>query len=74
MHMFSLSILLLFFLIKIISAQTIINGQIFIPGIAIVDSPQPNTPEGGGKNEFTVTGELLLISSRFLAGCARCIS
>ncbi len=27
---------------------TIINGQIFTPGLAIVDSPQPGTPEGGG--------------------------
>ncbi|KAH6666027.1 hypothetical protein B0J14DRAFT_605146 [Halenospora varia] len=28
-------------------AQTIINGQIYTPGIAIVDAPQPNTPLGG---------------------------
>jgi hypothetical protein len=28
---------------------TIINGQIFTPGLAIVDAPQPNTPLGGGK-------------------------
>lgn len=27
---------------------TIINGQIFTPGLAIVDAPQPGTPEGGG--------------------------
>jgi hypothetical protein len=27
---------------------TIINGQIFTPGLAIVDAPQPNTPLGGG--------------------------
>jgi len=26
---------------------TIINGQIFTPGLAIVDAPQPDTPEGG---------------------------
>jgi len=26
---------------------TIINGQIFTPGLAIIDSPQPYTPEGG---------------------------
>ncbi|KFX93372.1 hypothetical protein V490_04889 [Pseudogymnoascus sp. VKM F-3557] len=26
---------------------TIINGQIFTPGLAIVDAPQPNTPLGG---------------------------
>jgi hypothetical protein len=28
---------------------TISNGQIFTPGFAILDSPQPGTPEGGGK-------------------------
>jgi hypothetical protein len=27
---------------------TIINGQIFTPGLAIIDAPQPNTPLGGG--------------------------
>jgi hypothetical protein len=30
-------------------AQQIVNGQIYTPGIAIVDAPQPNTPEGGGQ-------------------------
>ncbi|TVY22948.1 hypothetical protein LHYA1_G008176 [Lachnellula hyalina] len=30
-----------------LNAQNIINGQIFTPGIAIVDAPQPNTPLGG---------------------------
>jgi len=29
------------------AAQQIVNGQIYTPGIAIVDSPQPNTPLGG---------------------------
>jgi hypothetical protein len=33
-------------------AQSIINGQIFTPGIAIVDAPQPNTPLGGGISPF----------------------
>lgn len=28
---------------------TIINGQVFTPGLAIIDSPQPYTPLGGGK-------------------------
>ena len=28
---------------------TIVNGQLFTSGLAIVDSPQPNTPEGGGE-------------------------
>ena len=27
---------------------TIVNGQIYTPGLAIIDSPQPFTPEGGG--------------------------
>lgn len=27
---------------------TMLNGQIYTPGFAIVDSPQPGTPEGGG--------------------------
>jgi len=27
---------------------TFFNGQILTPGLAIVDSPQPFTPEGGG--------------------------
>ncbi|KAF4635171.1 hypothetical protein G7Y89_g2930 [Cudoniella acicularis] len=35
------------FLARRLIAQTIINGQIFTPGIAIVDAPQPNTPLGG---------------------------
>ena len=28
---------------------TIANGQIFTPGFAILDAPQPGTPLGGGK-------------------------
>jgi hypothetical protein len=28
---------------------TIAGGQIFTPGFAILDSPQPGTPLGGGK-------------------------
>lgn len=31
-----------------LNAQSIINGQIFTPGIAIIDAPQPNAPLGGG--------------------------
>jgi hypothetical protein len=31
-----------------LNAQQIVNGQIYTPGIAIVDAPQPNTPLGGG--------------------------
>jgi hypothetical protein len=28
---------------------TIVNGQIFTPGLAIIDAPQPFTPLGGGE-------------------------
>jgi len=34
-------------LARCLAAQEIINGQIFTPGIAVVDAPQPNTPLGG---------------------------
>lgn len=27
---------------------TITNGQIYTPGLAIIDAPQPYTPLGGG--------------------------
>lgn len=30
-----------------LNAQQIVNGQIYTPGIALVDAPQPNTPLGG---------------------------
>jgi len=30
-----------------LGAQQIVNGQIYTPGIALVDAPQPNTPLGG---------------------------
>ncbi|TVY41869.1 hypothetical protein LOCC1_G007384 [Lachnellula occidentalis] len=39
--------LVLSVLARCLNAQSIINGQIFTPGIAIVDAPQPNTPLGG---------------------------
>lgn len=32
---------------------TIVNGQVYTPGLAIVDAPQPNTPLGGGKWTLT---------------------
>lgn len=35
-------------LARCLIAQEIVNGQIFTPGIVAVDSPQPNTPLGGG--------------------------
>ena len=28
---------------------TVINGQVFTPGLVVVDAPQPFTPLGGGK-------------------------
>ncbi|TVY91386.1 hypothetical protein LAWI1_G004673 [Lachnellula willkommii] len=39
--------LVLSLLARCLNAQNIVNGQIFTPGIAIVDAPQPNTPLGG---------------------------
>lgn len=33
---------------------TIVGGQIYTPGLAIIDSPQPFTPEGGGTITFSV--------------------
>ena len=49
MIMLRYEILALAMLAQYLDAQQIINGQIYTPGIAIVDSPQPNTPEGGGE-------------------------
>jgi hypothetical protein len=40
--------LVLSLLVRSINAQAIVNGQIYTPGIALVDAPQPNTPLGGG--------------------------
>jgi hypothetical protein len=37
-------------LARCLNAQQIVNGQIYTPGIAIVDAPQPNTPLGGGES------------------------
>jgi hypothetical protein len=39
---------------RCLNAQQIVNGQIFTPGIAIVDSPQSNTPLGGGESSFRI--------------------
>ena len=47
--MFVLGILVLGLFTKGLDGQQIVNGQIFTPGIAIVDAPQPNTPLGGGQ-------------------------
>jgi hypothetical protein len=35
---------------RCLNALQIVNGQIYSPGIAVVDSPQPNTPLGGGES------------------------
>ncbi|TAQ87680.1 hypothetical protein B7494_g3972 [Chlorociboria aeruginascens] len=47
MALFPFQVLVLSLLLRSVRAQQIINGQIFTPGIAIVDAPQPNTPLGG---------------------------
>jgi hypothetical protein len=47
--MFGYGIIVLGLLSRALNAQQIVNGQIYTPGIAIVDAPQPNTPLGGGK-------------------------
>jgi hypothetical protein len=39
-------------------AQAIVNGQIWTPGIVLVDAPQPNTPLGGGELFHTVLFDL----------------
>jgi hypothetical protein len=46
--MFKFRLLALGVLASCLNAQQIVNGQIYTPGIAIVDAPQPNTPLGGG--------------------------
>lgn len=48
--MFGYGILLLALLSRALNAQQIVNGQIYTPGIAIFDAPQPNTPLGGGES------------------------
>jgi hypothetical protein len=52
----------------IVSAQqqgsanfTIVGGQIYTPGLAIIDSPQPFTPEGGGQTPSEFPSELRLL-------------
>jgi hypothetical protein len=45
--LFTLFTLALIYHIVVVGAQQIVNGQMFTPGIAIVDAPQPNTPLGG---------------------------
>lgn len=59
-------------LVRYVVAQQIINGQIFTPGFAIVDSPQPDTPEGGGESLRFLWWLAVLTSFRFHTGCFRC--
>ena len=42
----------------------IVNGQIYTPGLAIVDAPQPFTPLGGGKFHFSPTDLIVFVSPR----------
>jgi hypothetical protein len=44
----SLAALCLLFAPALAANFTIFNGQIFTPGFAILDAPQPGTPLGGG--------------------------
>jgi hypothetical protein len=45
---------------------TIIGGQIFTPGLAIVDAPQPFTPLGGGMSYMNSYIELLRFADMIL--------
>jgi hypothetical protein len=49
-----------------IYCQEIVNGQIYTPGIAIVDAPQPNTPLGGGKSFFVAQHQQRLTVQDYL--------
>lgn len=70
--MFAYGILVLCLLSRAVNAQQIVNGQIYTPGIAIVDAPQPNTPLGGGKHSQShYSGETSADKKRLLASCAR---
>jgi hypothetical protein len=55
-----------------LNAQQIVNGQIYSPGIAIVDAPQPNTPLGGGKSPCKIvpSAAAVLTRGRLPASCS----
>ncbi|KAG0650627.1 hypothetical protein D0Z07_2218 [Hyphodiscus hymeniophilus] len=59
-------ILALSLLGRAVTAQQIVNGQIYTPGIAIVDAPQPNTPLGGGESSLVGSSPSLLTVTDFL--------
>ena len=53
---------------------TIVNGQVYTPGLAIVDAPQPNTPLGGGRFTHQNTRDFQLMNSlRHSASRHRCL-
>ncbi|EXJ86307.1 hypothetical protein A1O3_03258 [Capronia epimyces CBS 606.96] len=46
----ALGLLLCLILVSCVQATanfTVVNGQVYTPGLAIIDAPQPHTPEGG---------------------------
>jgi hypothetical protein len=51
---------------RCLNAQKIVNGQIFTPGIAIVDSPQPNTPLGGGECPLKIIPDAAVLTTSLL--------
>lgn len=51
------------------SSFNIVNGQIYTPGLAIVDAPQPNTPLGGGESSI-VFYSIDIDMSRLQARCS----
>jgi hypothetical protein len=63
---------LLALLATCLNAQQIVNGQIYTPGIAIVDAPQPNTPLGGGTPTLSSKFVRLLTDQRLSSGRPRC--
>ncbi|PQE27439.1 short-chain dehydrogenase protein [Rutstroemia sp. NJR-2017a BVV2] len=60
------ALLFVCFYIQGIYSQEIVNGQIYTPGIAIVDAPQPNTPLGGGKSFFIAQNQPRLTVEDYL--------
>jgi hypothetical protein len=62
---------LLALLATCLNAQQIVNGQIYTPGIAIVDAPQPNTPLGGGTPTLSSKFVRLLTDQRLPSGRSR---
>jgi hypothetical protein len=63
----------LVFLASGLNAQQIVNGQVYTPGIAIVDAPQPNTPLGGGEFscQIILSPVYVFTGDRLPASCAR---